>query len=484
MSLDDLTKNTSDPAQHDRNQSYNKPAKKSKAWLLPVSLIIGFILITGLFFGDRLIPATEVEVSQVVTIRASNDEQDGDSDESAENPTEPEKPSEPVARNLLFQASGWVEPDPYTTYVPTLVSGIVDNVKVLEGAKVKKGDLLAQLIKDDAQLELDAAERKYTSMEKRMESHISGLKINLAEIAANDSKIDALESRLADVEDYFKRVYKLSSGSISQQTITKAKLAVSQEKALLEEAKAEIPRIEAKNFQIKAQHEAMEAELLELATVKDKALLHLKRTDIHSPIDGIVLKLHAAPGRKRMLDSDSPDSAFIVELYDPQQLQARIDVPLNEAAALQVGQNVEMVSDILADQIFTGKVTRISGQADLQRNTLQVKVAINQPDEKLRPDMLMRAKFYDNGKQSMGSITGSDSSSRLGIYVNEQALVGDDSVWVVSSESTATLRTIKLSTLSNDGYRLVQDGLRSGESVILPPHDELSEGMRVKPIKK
>ena len=36
---------------------------------------------------------------------------------------------------------------------------------------------------------------------------------------------------------------------------------------------------------------------------------------------------------------------------------------------------VEIVSSILPEKVFNGKVTRILGEADLQRNTLQVRSA-------------------------------------------------------------------------------------------------------------
>ena len=48
--------------------------------------------------------------------------------------------------------------------------------------------------------------------------------------------------------------------------------------------------------------------------------LALERTVIRSPVDGIVLHLHAEPGKKRMLASDNPKSAVIVEIYDPEKL--------------------------------------------------------------------------------------------------------------------------------------------------------------------
>ena len=59
---------------------------------------------------------------------------------------------------VLFQASGWIEPDPYPTRVPSLYDGIVDEVFILEGDTVKKGQKLVSLINDDARLALKFAQ--------------------------------------------------------------------------------------------------------------------------------------------------------------------------------------------------------------------------------------------------------------------------------------------------------------------------------------
>jgi RND family efflux transporter MFP subunit len=465
--------------------SHNRPPagasskrKRSFTWLLPVGLVIGFILILTLLFGERLIPAVEVNTAPVITIRSG---------ESSRLSTPPSPTESPAAGkgDLIFQASGWVEPDPYTIFVPSLINGVIAEVMTLEGEVVEKGDLLATLIDDDARLNLQDAAQKYQSMEKRIVAHCIGMEIVNAEIEAAQLKIESLETVLDEARDTYARLRQLSEGAVSRQQLVQARLATERQIALLAEAKAEIPRLEAENSQIHAQRESMESTLAELKTAREKAQLNLDRTQIKSPMDGIVLRLHAAPGKKRMLDMDDPFSAVIVELYDPAQLQARIDVPLNEAAALSSGQSVELISDLLPDRVFEGTVTRISGQADLQRNTLQAKIAIKNPDLRLRPEMLVRAKFFSLGKQPMSENSkvgaASTSTGRLSIFVPEKALVSDDQVWVVSSENTAERRSITLGAETKDGHRLVIEGLRSGETVILPPHTDLKEGTRIKP---
>ncbi len=90
---------------------------------------------------------------------------------------------------------------------------------------------------------------------------------------------------------------------------------------------------------------------------------------------------------------DDPDSATIAVLFETGKLQARVDVPLADARQLAPGQAAIITSDFLPNTEFRGIVSRIVGTADLQRNTLQAKVRVIDPDPRLRPEMLCRVKF-------------------------------------------------------------------------------------------
>ncbi len=464
MSLDTLTRNFPDPA-----SAGSPPRRRSWAWLLPLALVAGFLLILTLLFGDRLIPALEVRTSRVVTLRS------GEVSRTKGEPPQPDSKGE--KGGLLFQASGWVEPDPFAVFVPALVNGVVREVHVLEGQVVSKGDLLATLIDEDASLDFREAERKFLSQEKKIEAHCAGFDVLEAELTAARRKVDAVQARLDEAEDAYARLDRLSEGAVSRQQVVQARLATDRERALLAEAKAEIPRLKAKTAQLITEKESMLATLDELKAARDRAQLMLARTRITAPMDGRVLHLHAAPGMKKMLEGESSKSAAIVELYDPEKLQARIDVPLNEAAALRPGLPVELASELLPDTVWSGTVTRVIGQADLQRNTLQAKVAIDDPDPRLRPEMLVRAKFYDLIDERVSSAQA--GSGRLSLYVLREAVIDDSFVWVVDSEGRSRKKKVTLGDEEREGHRLVHDGLRSGETVILPPHGDLEEGHRV-----
>ena len=472
MSLDLLTSSSSE------SDAVPPSGKRSLTWLLPTGLILGFLLIFALLFGQRLLPATQIHTAPVISLRlSSEDEVKPPAPESESGASQ----SRSGKGSLLFQASGWIEPDPYITYIPVLINGVVDQVHVLEGQSIQQGDLLATLIDDEAKLNLQEAEVKIKSLAARIAAHCMGTEIALAEINAAKKKIEALKALQADSVDNLTRLEKLPAEAIPEQQVVQARLAKIRREALVAEAEAIIPRLHTRIKQIGLERLSMESELAERHIQRDQAQLAFDRTKITSPMDGIVLKLHVAPGKKRMLNMDDPDSAVIIALYDPNKLQARIDVPLTEASGLQPGQIVELSSDILPDSIFQGRVTRISGEADMQRNTLQAKVEILNPDRRFRPEMLVRGKFFALSKSRRGN-SDQPASNRLALYIPEDAIVDLDSnpsTWVVSTSSTAERRIVKLGSDSRDGHRRIIEGVLSGEQIILPPYNDLKEGDRV-----
>ena len=87
-----------------------------------------------------------------------------------------------------------------------------------------------------------------------------------------------------------------------------------------------------------------EAKLAQAQLAVETAELRLERMTVRSPIDGRVLALNAQPGRRLMgLNAASErDASTVVTLYDPQQLQVRADVRLEDVPQVQIGQPVQI----------------------------------------------------------------------------------------------------------------------------------------------
>ena len=208
------------------NSSERRPLP---AVLLPVSLLIAFIVIFGLMFGSRLLPATEVTTASVIALRL-----DPGQSETQTSGT----PAEIDRNTVLFQSSGWVEPDPYIINVPALIDGVVKEVFTLEGQHVEKGDTLATLIDDDALLDVKHATQAIATLDAMKVAHCAQLPVLNAEMQGVQKQIEAAKALHAELLDVSTRLASVPSGSVSALEVRQAQLKVDAQKAVIDEATA------------------------------------------------------------------------------------------------------------------------------------------------------------------------------------------------------------------------------------------------------
>jgi RND family efflux transporter MFP subunit len=436
---------------------HHPPPRRMPAWLIPAAIAAGFALLFLLLFRDRLLPAPIVDVATVLA--TPTDQADA-------------TPSNKITGGMLFQASGWIEPDPLPVKATALIDGVIDEVLVLEGQLVKKGDSLATLVDDDARLALAAAEENHRMLIAARDSQIASITSARKKLESMNAVHQAALTLQEDAADQHQRLSKLPKGTVPEADVVSARLRHDRERlqtlaaeALSGEAEAEIARLELET-------KVREADIAAAAVRVDQAKLAFERTRIAAPIDGRVLRLAAMPGQKKMLAMDDPDSSTVAILYQPEKLQIRVDVPLADAAGLRVGQAAEIRCSLLPDRVFNGEVTRITGEADVQRNTLQAKVRIIDPVDSLRPEMLCRVEFL--GTPSAGGA----ASGSLAVWVPENALA-DGAVWIFDPDSKrVTKREVQAATETRDGHVRIANGLRPGEQVVLSPQG-LRDGQRV-----
>jgi len=351
----------------------------------------------------------------------------------------------------VTQASGWVEADPYATNATALIDGIVRTVDVLEGARVRAGDVLATLVDDDARLavlragaevqqadaELEVARAQHTAAQTEWENPVALER----DAAVAKARLDVARTALAQQVHEIARERAILAERVADRdrlrdastrsAVTPIELVRSERQAEAQAAIVEIQSLsrqslEAEVAQAEAEHRAA-ARDLELRVALKRGLsesaalvrraeagaararaalgeaeLRMSRTVIRAPIDGAVMARLRSPGDKVMLGSDMVGSAVIVRLYDPAHLQVRVDVPLADASLIHEGQRAIVAVEILPDRKYEGVVTRITREADIQKNTLQVKVRIEDPTDELRPEMLSRVQFLGEAARSRG----------------------------------------------------------------------------------
>jgi RND family efflux transporter MFP subunit len=421
-----------------------------------------------------------------------------------------------------MQAPGWIEPAPFATEVRALRAGVVTAVRTLEGAHVAAGDIIATLehgtetialARAEAGVRLADAEIQAKRAARDAATRAHDLALD-AERAVRDAEAllveaDAMRAKLAaditeaeateaEARDEHERKLKLvASGSVSEGDARRLGLRVEALAAKTESLRSERAAREARAIAARGNLDAARVARRELVAerrardeasaalagataardaalaARDEAQLALDRSDIRAPIAGTVMRRLAAPGARVGGEDDT-----LVLLYDPSSLQVRCDVPLKEAGKLAVGLDAEIRVDALPDRVFHGKVARIVPQGDIQKNTVQCKIAIDAPDAALTPDMLARVRI----------ITRAAGGTAEAIAVPVDTLrsrEGDRATVVVAvpdrGAARAATRTITLGGERANGWIEVTDGLAAGDRVIVDA--AVRDGARLSPVE-
>jgi multidrug efflux pump subunit AcrA (membrane-fusion protein) len=123
---------------------------------------------------------------------------------------------------------------------------------------------------------------------------------------------------------------------------------------------------------------------------------------------------------------------------------------------------------------YHGHLLQVIPTADRSKGTVKVKVAFEDPDAKILPEMSARVNFTE--KPTAGSQT------RTHVLVPKSALAARGpvtGVWLVA-DGKAAFRSVRTGP-ENQGQVEVLDGLQGGEKLVADAaHADLKDGVRVK----
>ncbi len=505
-----LRSHSRDEVQEQPNVGIPRPAFHWKTRILvPGAVLGGFLLLAVFSAYEHLVPVVTVHAASVVAKKAQGN----------------------VTGKITVQAAGWVEANPYKSYVTALTDGVVREVLVLEGQPVSRGQVVVRLVNEDARLAAQRAKHKVKELEATVALEKAELQAattewenpvertravaaSQAQLAESKATLEQVSSEIA-VEDsnlehsrsqYDRSVALKESGSISEQEFVRLRSvfhAQTSKVAALRNRHAAVKQLATRHeadLQAAQQHmqlrteerrnlERAQAAVMQAEAALDQARialaeaeLRLERTEIRAPMDGVVMSRMTEPGSKVVVLSDNPGSARVLSLYDPKRMQVRVDVPLADAGKISVGQQTEITAEVISERTFSGAVTRILHEANIQKNTLEVKVALADPDPTLRPEMLARVRFLS--KPDPG---GDTETKRL--FAPEAAVHGKGSqatAWVVRDfdgrGGIAVPLDVRPGSSKMDNWIDVLDGLLPGDLVITSPVVALKDRARVKVI--
>jgi len=331
--------------------------------------------------------------------------------------------------------------------VKSKASGIVKKLYVEYGDKVKKGQLLAQLDKDEIQAQVDQSRAALQAAEANLAS--SQADYERAKVDAEGPDVPLLKRQ------YDRSTEMAKDGVVSASALDDAdrnyKMALNKQQV----GKAQVLVLKAKIAQSQAEMARDKANLAQLEE-------QLSYTDIVSPIDGIVLsrdvEIGDAVSSILVLGSSA---TLVMTLGDISEVYVKGKVDESDIGKVYLGQPARIKVEAFKDKTFYGKVTKISPMGVEKDNvtTFEVRVSINNPGGELKAEMTANAEIileeHKNVLQIPEGAILYDKDKKASVEVPDtHAKDGKDKVAVNIG-------------ISNGAKTEVLSGLKEGDQVVL-----------------
>ncbi len=326
-----------------------------------------------------------------------------------------------VAGTPVLSATGYVVPR-RKAVVSAKIQGRLAELRVEEGSRVERGNILA-----------------------RLESANYEAQVQQAKASVQRAEADLSESR---------RQLRLAEGLAREQVVSQDQLEAARSKVQI-----------------------AEAVLAQAAADLSLAEALFRDTLIKAPFSGVVVKKMAEVGESVAPIPPgvniSTSSGAIVALADLETLEVEADVSESNVARLGPDQPAEVAVEAFPDRTYKAVLRQIIPTADRTKATVQVKVTILDKDSDLKPEMTARVTFIEPGKPAAA---GASSPSPM-ITVPEEAVVTRDGKSLVFEVQGGRVKQRAVLTgMARQGQVVVREGLVGSETLVLRPPEMLRDG--------
>jgi len=307
---------------------------------------------------------------------------------------------------------------------------------VLEGSKVKEGEVVARLESSDVAATADQAQ-----------ANVRQTQANLAQGQAE----------LKDAQANLNRTRELVEKKFESQAV------LDQATARYDKARAALAGMQA---------------AIGVAQASERgAKVGVEQTLIRAPFDGVVLTKAANIGDVITPFSNAADSkGAVVTIADMSTLEVEADVSESNIGKVAVGTPCEIQLDAFPEQRFQGNVSRMVPTVDRSKASVMVKVKFKQLDPRILPDMSAKVAFLDHEMPP--------DQRRALTVINPQAVVERDGAKVAFVVQGERVRQVPLTLGAKIGDAIVTSGVTAGDKVVLAPPARLRDAAPVQPETK
>jgi len=333
-------------------------------------------------------------------------------------------------------------------------AGRVLSVRVVEGQRVRAGDLLAQL--DDAEANAAVAQAKavVSQGDARVEQLRSVGAIVTTEASRQaETNLDRAEVNLARVEKLFQ------SGDVPRINLENAQHDV--EIARSQKSAAEVQKVASTPSGSDSRIAA--GALMQRQAELSAALERLQQSRIVAPQDGIILRRMVEPG------NTVQPGTVLFEMAAKGETQLAIEPDERNLAWIRVGQMARASADAFPQETFEAQVSYIAPSVDPQRGSVQVRLRAPTPPSFLKPDMTVSVDLTVATKSNV-------------VTVPNEAIrgVATPDPWVLIIDKGAiSRRSVKLG-LRGVGRTEIESGIDESTEIVLSSDQTLAPGQRVR----
>ena len=359
----------------------------------------------------------------------------------------------------IISADAIVYPLEQATVAPK-ISSTIRKFYVQRGARVKKGQLLAELENRDLSAAAESSKGEFEQAEANYATTVGSTlpqQIQKAELDA----IAAKSAFDAQQKVYDSRKELFQQGAIPRRDLDAAQVAFLQARSQNEQAQKQLADLQRLGKE-QTLRSAQGSRLLAEGHMRG-AEAQLSYSRITSPIDGVVTDRPLFEGD--LAAANQP----LLTVMNTFRLIAKAHIPQSEAAVLKAGNPAELKIPGL-DEPIKGRVSLVSPALDPGSTTIEVWVEASKPDPALKPGMSVAL--------SMTAKTVKDAIvvPAAAVFKNSE---GADYVLLAGSDEKAHQKTVQLG-IRNSDLAQIAGGINPGDPVITTGGYAVPDGTQIK----
>lgn len=207
----------------------------------------------------------------------------------------------------------------------------------------------------------------------------------------------------------------------------------------------------------------------------DVARLNLSYTRIAAPISGRVSKAEVTAGN--LVQIENPNAPVLTTIVSADPIYASFEA--NEQAYLKYvakGRGGALQVQVgLADEAgfpHAGRLEFVDNRIDPASGTVRMRAVLQNPDGRFTPGLFARVKLGDS------------ANPRKAVLVADRAIGTDQSkrfVLVIGEGNKAEYREVRIGRLADGGLRVIESGLKPGETIVVNGLQRVRPGSPVTP---